>query len=132
MANTVILTGYLGRDPEKNSKNGNTATRVSLATTERYKNKEGKKVEITDWHTIVFFNKLGEIAAEHLTKGSLITVTGKLKTTSYEKDGATHYSTSVVVRDLEMLGGKRTSDTAEAPPMNGEIPEEPLDSEIPF
>lgn len=95
----MILTGYLGQEPIL--RNG--AASVSIATTERT-----KKGEITDWHSVVFFNKLGDIAADHLHKGSLVNIVGQLKHSKYQNsEGRTIYTTYVVARELEMLGAKK-------------------------
>lgn len=108
--NKVILTGYLGKEPTLRKG----AASVSIATTERTKNGE-----ITDWHSVVFFNKLGDIAADHLHKGSLVTVVGQLKHGKYTNgEGKTIYTTYVVARELEMLGAKKT--VGDVPPEHQE------------
>ena len=111
--NKVILVGNLGQDPEtRYAANGNAITNVSLATSESYKDKNtGQMVEKTEWHRVVFFQKLAEIAGEYLRKGSQIYIEGKLKTTKYtDNNGVEKYSTDIVVDGfdgkLQMLGGK--------------------------
>ncbi len=111
--NKVILVGNLGNDPEvRYAANGNCITNVSLATSESYKDKNtGQEVEKTEWHRVVFFQKLAEIAGEYLRKGSQIYIEGKLKTTKYnDNNGVEKYSTDIVVDGfdgkLQMLGSK--------------------------
>ena len=110
--NKVILVGNLGRDPEVRYTADNAAiTSASIATTDRYKDKNtGEQKEITEWHRVVFFNRLGEIAAEYLKKGSQVYIEGKLRTRKWtDKDGAEKYSTEIIANQLQMLGGKSGS-----------------------
>lgn len=110
MINKVILIGRLGKDPVvKHFQNDNAIAEFSLATTESYKDKEGKWQEITDWHNIKIPNKfMAERAEKNLRKGSQIYVEGKLRTRSYDdKDGNKRYVTEVVVEQFRMLD-KRT------------------------
>ena len=110
--NKVILVGNLGRDPEVRYTADNAAiTSASIATTDRYKDKAtGEQKEITEWHRVVFFNRLGEIAAEYLKKGSQVYIEGKLRTRKWtDKDGAEKYSTEIIANQLQMLGGKSGS-----------------------
>lgn len=108
MANKVILIGRLGKDPElKYTPDGMAVCNFSLATSDRYKDKNGEKKEVTDWHNITAYNRRAEICAEYLKKGSQVYIEGKLKTQSWEKDGQRHYKTFVVLEDLEMLGSKK-------------------------
>jgi len=115
--NKVILIGRLGKDPEtRYMPNGEAVTNVTLATSENYKDKEGKKVEKTEWHTLVFYRRLAEVAGVYLKKGSMIYVEGRLQTRKWEKDGVARYSTEIIVDKLEMLGGKDSgSDNEERP-----------------
>ena len=103
--NKVILVGNLGNDPETRfMPNGNAVCNISIATSETWKDKtSGEQQEKTEWHRIVFFNRLGEIAGEWLKKGSKIYVEGRLQTRSYEKDGQKHYSTEIVGSEMQML-----------------------------
>ena len=106
--NKVILVGNLGRDPEvRYTPDNNAITNISIATTDRYKDKAtGEQKEITEWHRVVFFNRLGEIAAEYLKKGSQVYIEGKLRTRKWtDKDGAEKYSTEIIANQLLMLGG---------------------------
>jgi len=104
--NLVIIVGNLGNDPEtRYMPSGEAVTNISVATSDRWTDKNsGEKKESTEWHRIVFFGRLAEIAAEYLKKGSPVYVEGKLKTTKYEKDGIDRWSTQIVARSLQMLG----------------------------
>jgi single-strand DNA-binding protein len=107
--NKVILIGYLGRDPETRfTPNGAAVANFSIATTERYVDKSGKRQEKTEWHKIVCWNRTAEIVGEYLKKGSRVALEGKLQTSEWEdKAGAKRYTTEVVVSHLEMLGEKQ-------------------------
>jgi single stranded DNA-binding protein (ssb) len=109
--NRVILVGTLGQDPEvKYLGNGNAVCNLSLATSEQWKDKQsGEKKETTEWHRVVLFGKVAEIAGEHCRKGGQIYIEGKLKTREWEKDGIKRYSTEIVVDmqgTMQLLGGK--------------------------
>jgi single-strand DNA-binding protein len=106
--NKVILVGNLGKDPEiRHLDNGRAVTNFSLATSEFYKNKNGEKVTNTEWHNLVLWTPLAEIADKYLRKGNQIYVEGKLQTRSYDdKDGIKRYTTEVVVQNMTMLGSK--------------------------
>ncbi len=104
--NKVILIGNLGRDPEiRYTTNGTAVVNLSLATTRRYKGRDGQQQEETEWHRVVMFSRLAEIAGEYLRKGSQVYIEGRLQTRSYEKDGVTRYSTEIVANEMQMLGG---------------------------
>ena len=109
--NKVILVGNLGKDPEvKYLDNGVAVANFSLATTENYKNKEGEKVSQTEWHNIVLWRGLAEIAEKYLKKGASVYIEGKIKTRKWEdKDGVTRYNTEILTDNMTMLGGKRDS-----------------------
>lgn len=105
--NKVILIGHLGRDPEvKTIDSGAKFARFSLATTETYKDKNGERKDMTEWHNIVVWRNLADIAEKYLTKGKLIYVEGKLRTRSWEENGAKRYTTEVVADGFTMLGTK--------------------------
>ncbi|UTL89538.1 single-stranded DNA-binding protein [Pseudomonas fluorescens] len=109
--NKVILVGTCGQDPEvRYTPNGNAVTNLSLATSEAWKDKQtGQKVEKTEWHRVVLFGKVAEIAGEYLRKGSQCYIEGKLKTREWEKDGIKRYSTEVHVDingTMQLLGGR--------------------------
>lgn len=107
--NKVILVGSLGNDPDvKYTQGGSCITRISLATNSQWKDKEGNKQERTDWHRVVFFGKLAEIAGEYLRKGASVYVEGSLKYDKYTgQDGVEKYSTDIVANEMQMLGGKQ-------------------------
>lgn len=109
--NKVILIGTCGQDPEvRYLPNGNAITNLSLATSEAWTDKQtGQKVEKTEWHRVVLFGKVAEIAGEYLRKGSQCYIEGKLKTREWEKDGIKRYSTEVHVDingTMQLLGGR--------------------------
>jgi len=110
--NKVILVGRLGKDPEvRNFQNGGRVVNLRLATSERYKDREGNQQEKTEWHSVAIFNeKLGEIAEKYLKKGSEVYIEGQLETRKYEKDGQERYSTEIVLRqfrgEIALLGGR--------------------------
>jgi single-strand DNA-binding protein len=107
--NKVILIGNLGRDPEtRYTPSGLAICNIRLATTRTWKDKNsGDKVDETEWHTVVFFDRLAEIAAEYLKKGSSVYVEGRLKTRKWQdKEGHDRYSTEIVGEEMKMLGGR--------------------------
>ena len=105
--NKVILVGNVGRDPESRYlPNGDAVIGLSLATTEKWKGKDGSKQEATQWHRVSFFGKLAEIVGEYVKKGSQIYVEGRIEYREYEKDGVKRYSTDIIADKLQMLGGK--------------------------
>ncbi|PPL01395.1 single-stranded DNA-binding protein [Parapedobacter indicus] len=110
--NKVILVGHLGKDPEIRHLDGNvTVASFPLATSEMY-NKDGRRVEQTEWHNIVMWRGLAEVAAKYLFKGKLVYVEGKLRTRSYEdKGGVRRYTTEVVADNFTLLGRKSDFDT---------------------
>lgn len=107
--NKVILVGNLGRDPEvRYMPEGGAITNISIATTSTWKDKAGEKQEATEWHRVVFFNKLAEIAGEYLKKGSQVYVEGRLRTRKWQdKDGQDKYTTEVTADAMQMLGGRQ-------------------------
>ena len=107
--NKVILIGNLGRDPEvRYSPNGGAIANITLATSEAWKDKNtGEQVEKTEWHRVVFFRRLAEIAGEYLKKGSKVYIEGKLQTRKWQdKDGNDRYTTEVVANEMQMLGSR--------------------------
>ena len=106
--NKVILVGNLGNDPDtKYTQGGMAVTRISLATTSVRNDREGNKHERTEWHRVVFFGKLGEIAGEYLRKGSQVYVEGEIRYDKYTgQDGVEKYSTDIVANEMQMLGGR--------------------------
>lgn len=106
--NKVILVGRLGKDPEvRNLDNGAIVANFSIATSESYKDRTtGEKKESTEWHNIVLWRGLAEIAQKYVHKGDLVYIEGKLKTRSWEKDGVTRYMTEVIADNMTMLGSR--------------------------
>lgn len=106
--NQVQLIGRLGQDPEvKYLPGGDAVCNVSLATSERWKDKQtNEQKEKTEWHRVVLFGKLAEICGEYLRKGALVFFQGKLETRMWEKDGVKHYTTEIRANQMTMLGGK--------------------------
>lgn len=106
--NKVILVGHLGKTPELRHLDGDVCvTSFPLATSETYNNKDGKKIEQTEWHNIVMWRRLAEIAVKYLTKGRLVYIEGKLRTRTYEdKGGIRRYTTEIVADSFQMLGRK--------------------------
>jgi single-strand DNA-binding protein len=106
--NKVILVGRLGKDPEtRYMTNGEAVTNVSLATSENYKDKSGEKQERTEWHNLVFYRRLAEIAGEYLKKGAQIYVEGRIQTRKWQdKEGKDRYTTEIIVNEMKMLGSK--------------------------
>ena len=115
--NKVILVGNLGKDPEvKYLDNGVAVANFSLATTENYKNKEGEKVSQTEWHNIVLWRGLAEVAEKYLKKGASVYIEGKIKTRKWEdKEGNTRYNTEILADNMTMLGGKQSQQENVAP-----------------
>jgi len=107
--NKVILIGNLGRDPEtRYMPEGGAITNISIATTEKWKDKTGEMQEKTEWHRVAFFGKLAEIAGEYLKKGSQVYVEGRLQTRKWQdKDGADKYTTEIVANVMQMLGSRQ-------------------------
>lgn len=108
--NKVILVGRLGKDPEtRYMTNGEAVTNATLATSENWKDKSGEKQEKTEWHNLVFYRRLAEIAGEYLKKGSMVYVEGKLQTRKWQtKEGQDRYTTEIIVAEMTMLGSKPT------------------------
>ncbi len=107
--NKVILVGNLGRDPEmRYTPSGSAVANLALATSESWKDKQtGEQQERTEWHRIVMFNRLGEIAGEYLKKGSKVYIEGKLQTRKWQdKEGQDRYSTEIVANEMQMLDSR--------------------------
>ena len=107
--NKVILIGNLGRDPEvRYTPSGSAVCNVTVATSRSWKSKEsGEKVEETEWHRVVMYDRLAEIAGEYLKKGRSVYIEGRLKTRKWtDKDGAEKYTTEIIAQEMNMLGGR--------------------------
>ena len=140
--NKVTLIGNLGNDPEvRYGASGNAVANVSLATTESWRDKDsGEQQEKTEWHRVVFFGKLAEIAEQYLDKGSQLYVEGKLQTRKWQdKDGNDRYTTEVLGNQLTMLGSRGSSDNSNQMESSSDTPfpeddsgEGLTDDDIPF
>jgi single-strand DNA-binding protein len=107
--NKVILIGNLGRDPEvRYAPSGSAIANVTIATSRQWKNKDsGERQEETEWHRVVFYDRLAEIAGEYLKKGKSVYVEGRLKTRKWtDKDGVEKYTTEIIANEMTMLGGR--------------------------
>jgi single-strand DNA-binding protein len=106
--NKVILVGNLGRDPEtRYTKGGSAVAQFSIATSESWRDKaSGEQQDRTEWHNVVCFARLAEIAGEYLRKGSKVYIEGSLRTSNWEKDGQKHYRTEVMAREMQMLDSR--------------------------
>ena len=140
--NKVILVGNLGQDPEvKYTAGGAAVTTLSLATSESWKDKDtGSDQEKTEWHRVVLWRRLAEIAGEYLKKGSKVYIEGQLQTRKWEQDGQTRYTTEVVGRDMQFLDskGSSSSDSSSYDDINQDMSSQNLpdsgitDNDIPF
>ncbi len=140
--NKVILVGNLGQDPEiKYMPSGQAVCNITIATTESWNDKtSGEKVEKTEWHRIVFFRRLAEIAGEYLRKGSQVYVEGRLQTRKWQdQSGNDRYTTEIVANEMQMLGGKGggvatmpESSPSSSQPEPATAGAEDFDDDIPF
>jgi single-strand DNA-binding protein len=124
--NKVILVGNLGRDPEtRYNPEGGAITNISVATTDTWKDKaSGEKQERTEWHRVVFFSRLAEIAGEYLKKGSQVYIEGGLRTRKWtDKEGKERYTTEIVADRMQMLGSRQGAGDAGARERDGEVKE---------
>jgi len=106
--NKVILVGNLGRDPEvRYLPSGDPVANITIATSSKYKGKDGNLVEETEWHRVTFFGKLAEIVGQYLKKGRPVYVEGRIKTRKYtDKDGIEKYATDIIANEMQMLGSR--------------------------
>lgn len=124
--NKVILIGHLGKDPEvKTLESGVKVAAFSLATSESFKDKDGNRKDATEWHNIVLWQKLAELAEKYLTKGSQIYVEGKIQTRTWEKEGKTNYRTEIVGQNMTFLSKSGSVS-------NTETPTDPNVDDLPF
>ncbi len=139
--NKVILVGNLGADPEtRYMPSGSAVTNLSIATSEQWKDKQsGEQKERTEWHKVAMFNRLAEISAEYLRKGSQVYIEGKLRTRKWQdRDGKDRWTTEIIADEMQMLGGRGGGGSApmssgsapsSAPP---QPPADEFDDDIPF
>ena len=113
--NKVILVGNVGNDPEvRYMPNGNAVANVSVATSDSWKDKNtGDQQERTEWHRVVFFNRLAEIVEQYIKKGSKLYLEGRLQTRSWEQDGVKRYSTEIVASEMQMLDSRGSAGSAQ-------------------
>lgn len=106
--NKAIVLGNVGQDPEiRYTANGDAVCNFSIATTDTWKDKNGQRQERTEWHNIVMYRKLAEIAGEYVRKGSSIYIEGRIQTRKWQtKDGQDRYTTEIIADQMQMLGGK--------------------------
>ena len=145
--NKVIIVGNLGNDPEiRTMPNGELVVNISVATSESWTDKNsGEKKEVTEWHRIVIYRKLAEIAAQYLHKGSQVYVEGRLKTRKWQdNNGQDRYSTEIQCDNLQMLGGRQDAaqnqpskqqdkqQKAQSKPQQSEPPVDAFDDNVPF
>jgi len=136
--NNVILLGNVGKDPVSRSMtSGALATNLSMATSEKWKDKTtGEARESTEWHTVVFFGPLAEIVSKYVQKGSKIYIEGKLRTRKWQDTtGADRYTTDILASEMQMLDSKKDSPSHSTPSTaenNPKRPEEDFDDDVPF
>ena len=134
--NKVILVGNLGQDPDmKYMPNGNAVANITVATSEAWKDKNtGQQQEKTEWHRVVMFRKLGEIAGEYLKKGSKVYIEGKLQTRKWQdSNGQDRYTTEIVADQMQMLDSRGTQEQAQGQTAQRQAPpEDDFDQEPPF
>jgi single-strand DNA-binding protein len=143
--NKVILVGNLGKDPEvRYMPNGNAVANITIATSESWKDKTtGENQEKTEWHRVVLFRRLGEIAGEYLKKGSQVYIEGKLQTRKWQdNNGQDRYTTEIIANEMQMLGGRAgggsanysSDDSASSAARSPAMAEGPndFDDDIPF
>lgn len=107
MLNQVSLIGRVGKDPEiKQFDNGNKVAKFTLATSEKYKDKDGNKQEKTEWHSIAIWGKLADVVENYVKRGRLLYLSGKITYREYENNGQKKYFTEIIVSQMTMLGGK--------------------------
>lgn len=140
--NKVILVGNVGRDPEvRHLDKGVAVAKFSLATTENYTSKTGEKVSNTEWHNVVAWRGLAEVAEKYVKKGSQLYIEGRLRTNMYEKDGVKHYTTEINADTMQLLGKREgQAEVSGQPLVNTEQPQsvnepdfsQPEEDDLPF
>lgn len=135
--NRVTLIGHLGADPDvRYMPSGKAVTNIRIATSEAWKDRQtGDQQERTEWHTVVLFDKLGEIAGEYLRKGSQVYIEGSLRTRKWQdKEGKDRYTTEVIASQMQMLGGKPQGERAprQEAPASEPAPAGEFEDDLPF
>ena len=133
MLNKVILIGRLGRDHEvRYMPNGEAVCNFSVATSEKYTDKNGQRQEATEWHNVTMYRKLAEIAGKYLTKGSQVYLEGRIQSRKYQgKDGIERTAYEIIANNMKMLGGNSQA-TQEQPKQAPAAPVEDIDDDVPF
>jgi single-strand DNA-binding protein len=133
--NKVILVGHLGKDPDvRTLESGAKVATFTLATTETYRNKDGQRVDQTEWHNIVVWRGLAEVVEKFLKKGNQVYIEGRIRSRSYEKDGQKKYITEINADNMVMLGKKEQmpGDTHQAPVDPPDIEQPGITEDLPF
>ena len=133
--NRVMLIGRLGADPEqRHMPNGRTVVNIRVATSETWKDRNsGERQERTEWHSVVAFDKLAEVIAEYLRKGSQVFIEGKLQTRKWQdKEGKDRYTTEIIAQSMQMLGGKPRGERSPRQEREPERHVDEFDDDIPF
>ena len=129
--NKVMLIGNVGVDPEyRTTATGTAVVSLTLATNEKWTDKQGAKQEKTEWHRVAMFNKLAELANQYVKKGSKIYIEGKITTSTYEKNGETQYKTEVIVSNFELIAPREDATMPPSKPQSESAPD--FAEDIPF
>nr|DAK06817.1 MAG TPA: Single strand binding protein [Caudoviricetes sp.]DAN41678.1 MAG TPA: Single strand binding protein [Crassvirales sp.] len=131
MLNKVILIGRLGRDPETRfMPNGEAVCNFSVATSEKYTDKNGQRQEASEWHNVTMYRKLAEIAGEYLKKGSQVYIDGKIKSRKYtDKNGVERTAYDIIANEMKMLGGNAQTPAQKPQPAQAQ---EDISDDVPF
>lgn len=133
MVNKVILLGNVGADPEVRAlDSGAKVARIRLATSEKFTDKDGKKVELTEWHTVTLWRGLADVVDKYVHKGSQLYISGKIRTREYEQNGERRFATEIVADELKLLG--RANDANDAPQAVAPVAQAPVPpmGDLPF
>lgn len=133
MLNKVILIGRLGRDPEvRYMPNGEAVCNFSVATSEKYTDKNGQRQEATEWHNVTMYRKLAEIAGQYLTKGSQVYLEGKIQSRKYQgKDGIERTAYEIIANEMKMLGGNAQAPAQNPQPAQAQAQDD-ISDDVPF
>jgi single-strand DNA-binding protein len=131
--NKVMLIGNVGVDPDyRTTATGTAVVSLTLATNEKWTDKQGNKQEKTEWHRVAMFNKLAELANQYVKKGSKIYIEGKITTSTYEKDGEKRYSTEIIANSMQFLDSKpKDSEPRQQAQSNSQFGDD-FNDDIPF
>lgn len=131
--NKVILVGNVGKDPEVKYLEGSVpVAKFPLATSETYKNKEGQRVEQTEWHNIVLWRGLAEVAEKYVRKGNKLYIEGKIRTRNYEENGVKKYFTEIIADSMTMLGGGPRQNEGSAAETPSAVTVDTVSDDLPF